>query len=99
VPDGSTGYYFAVIAVGNLLGPLLYAVGTAIGGVSGPLIFAELVGTGQVGHTVLAFVIGAIVMIAGGLVELWLGLKAERQSLESLATPLSAEDAEEHARN
>ncbi|GAA0463558.1 MFS transporter [Paractinoplanes deccanensis] len=170
VPSGSTGYYFAVIAVGNLLGPLLlaplfdsvgrkimitgtyvlsgvlllgtawlfstgalnavtmtacwcvvlffasagassayltvseifpmetramaiaffYAIGTAVGGITGPLLFADLVGTGKVGDTVLAFAIGAAVMIAGGLVEAVLGVKAERRSLEDIATPLTA---------
>ncbi|MEU8817471.1 MFS transporter [Actinoplanes sp. NPDC048796] len=170
VPSGSTGYYFAVIAVGNLLGPLLlaslfdsvgrkimitgtyvlsgvlllgtawlfsagvlnavtmtacwcvvlffasagassayltvseifpmetralaiaffYAVGTAVGGITGPLLFSNLVGTGQVGDTVIAFVIGAAVMIAGGVVEAFLGVKAERKSLEDIATPLTA---------
>jgi MFS family permease len=69
-----------------------YAVGTAVGGVTGPLLFAHLVGTGKVGDTVVAFVIGAVLMIAAGLVELILGVKAERQSLEDLATPLSAAD-------
>jgi hypothetical protein len=29
-------------------------------------------------------------MIAGGLVELFLGVKAERKGLEAIATPLSA---------
>jgi MFS family permease len=170
VPSGSTGYYFAVIAVGNLAGPLLlarlfdtlgrkvmitgtyvlsgvlllvtawlfgagvldavtltacwcvvlffasagassayltvseifpmetralaiaffYAVGTAAGGITGPLLFAELVGTGEVGDTVLAFVIGAVLMIAAGLVEAALGVRAEQKSLEDLATPLTA---------
>jgi MFS family permease len=172
VPPGSTGYYFAVIAVGNLVGPLLlaplfdtvgrkvmitgtyvlsgvlllgtawlfsagvlnattmtacwcvvlffasagassayltvsvifpmetralaiaffYAVGTAAGGITGPLLFAHLVGTGKVGDTVLAFVIGAVLMILAGLVELVLGVRAERKSLEDLATPLTATD-------
>ncbi len=170
VPPGRTGYYFAVIAVGNLLGPLLmahlfdtlgrkfmitttyvtsgvlllgtawlfgagvlnattmtacwcvvlffasagasaayltvseifpmetralaiaffFAVGTAVGGISGPLLFAHLVGTAKVGDTVLAFTIGALLMIAAGLVEAFLGVRAERKSLEELATPLSA---------
>jgi MFS family permease len=173
VPSGNTGYYFAVIAVGNLLGPLLlaplfdtigrkimitgtyvlsgvfllatawlfhqgslnattmticwcvvlffasagassayltvseifpmetralaiaffYAIGTAAGGITGPLLFADLVGTGEVGDTVLAFTIGAIVMIAAGLVEAGLGVKAERRSLEDIATPLTASEA------
>jgi MFS family permease len=170
VPSGSTGYYFAVIAVGNLAGPLLmahlfdslgrkfmitatyvgsgvlllitawlfdigalnavtmtvcwcvvlffasagassayltvseifpmetralaiaffYAIGTAAGGITGPLLFSHLVGSGKVGDTVLAFAIGAILMILAGLVELVLGVRAERKSLEDLATPLSA---------
>ena len=33
-------------------------------------------------------------MIAGGIVAAFLGVKAEGQSLESIAQPLTAEDAE-----
>jgi hypothetical protein len=32
-------------------------------------------------------------MVLAGLVELFLGVKAERQSLEDIARPLTAEDA------
>jgi MFS family permease len=71
-----------------------YAIGTAVGGITGPLLFAKLVGTGKVDSAALGFVIGAIVMIAGGIVEMVLGVKAERRSLEDLATPLTAHDAE-----
>jgi MFS family permease len=70
-----------------------YAIGTAAGGISGPLLFSALVGTGKVSDTVLAFSIGAILMILAGLVELFLGVKAERRSLEDIAQPLTAEDA------
>ena len=73
---------------------VFYAVGTAAGGISGPLLFAKLVGTGKVGDTVLAFSVGAILMILAGLVEVALGVRAERRSLEDLATPLTAEAAE-----
>ena len=170
VPDGNTGYYFAVIAVGNFLGPLLlgglfdsigrkpmiagtyilsgvllfgtaalfqngdlsaftmtacwvavlffasagassayltvseifplevralciaffYAVGTALGGITGPLVFNGLVNSGRTSDTTLAFCIGAALMLAAGLVEAAIGVKAERQSLESLAAPLSS---------
>ncbi|HEY7173968.1 MAG TPA: MFS transporter, partial [Micromonosporaceae bacterium] len=72
-----------------------YAIGTAAGGITGPLLFSKLVSTGKVGDTVVAFVVGAIVMIAGGIVELFLGVRAERRSLEDLATPLTAQDAED----
>jgi MFS family permease len=71
-----------------------YAVGTGVGGITGPLLFAKLVGTGKVPDTVIAFVIGASLMIAAGLVEVIFGVKAERQSLENIARPLTAEDAE-----
>jgi MFS family permease len=70
-----------------------YAIGTAAGGISGPLLFSALVGTGKVSDTVLAFSIGAALMVLAGLVELVLGVKAERRSLEDIAQPLTAEDA------
>lgn len=172
VPNGDTGYYFAVIAVGNFMGPLLlghlfdsvgrkpmisgtyigsgvlllgtawlfqqgvlsaftmtacwtavlflasagasaayltvseifpletralciaffYAVGTALGGISGPLIFNGLVSSGKPSDTTLAFCIGAVLMIVAGCVEAAIGVRAERRSLESLASPLSAVD-------
>ncbi|MEW1604076.1 MFS transporter [Streptomyces sp. NPDC093808] len=170
VPSGNTGYYFAVIALGNFLGPLLlgklfdtvgrrimisgtyvlsgvllfatawlfdrgsldattmtacwsvvlffasagassayltvseifpmetramsiaffYAVGTAAGGISGPLIFAGLTESGVVSDAVLAFQIGAGLMVAAGIVAVFLAVNAERRSLEDIATPLSA---------
>ncbi|HET6857398.1 MAG TPA: MFS transporter [Streptomyces sp.] len=170
VGTGSAAYYFAVIAVGNLLGPLLlghffdsvgripmiagtyimsgvllfgtaylfqqgaltattmtacwcavlffasagassayltvsevfpletramcisffYAVGTALGGITGPLLFNKLVSSGERADTTLAFCIGAGLMVAAGLVESVLGVKSERKSLESIASPLSA---------
>ncbi|MET9650869.1 MFS transporter [Streptomyces sp. NPDC006460] len=174
VPTGNTGYYFAVIAFGNFLGPLLlgrlfdtvgrrtmiagtyilsglllfgtawlfdrgsldattmtacwcvvlffasagassayltvseifpmetramaiaffYAIGTAAGGISGPLIFAELTESGVVGDAVLAFCIGAALMVLAGLVALFFAVAAEGRSLEDIATPLSAKSAE-----
>ncbi|MFI6933391.1 MFS transporter [Streptomyces sp. NPDC050287] len=173
VPTGDTGYYFAVIAIGNFCGPLLlgklfdtvgrkvmisgtyllsglllfgtawlfdrgslsattltacwcavlffasagassayltvseifpmetramsiaffYALGTAAGGISGPLLFADLTGTGKVGDTVLAFQIGAALMCLAGLVAAVLAVRAERRSLEDIATPLTAADS------
>ncbi|MEV5412014.1 MFS transporter [Thermopolyspora sp. NPDC052614] len=68
-----------------------FAIGTAVGGISGPLIFANLVESGNPGDTALAFAIGATVMIVAGLVELVLGIAAERKGLEAIAAPLSAQ--------
>ncbi|MFF7637556.1 MFS transporter [Kitasatospora sp. NPDC008050] len=175
VAQGDTGYYFAVIAVGNFCGPLLlghlfdsvgrkpmiagtyvlsgvllfgtaalfqqgllnastmtacwvgvlffasagasaayltvsevfplevralciaffYAVGTALGGITGPLLFNGLVNSGKPADTTLAFCIGASLMVAAGLVEAAIGVRAERLSLEELAAPLSAVHGQE----
>jgi MFS family permease len=71
-----------------------YAMGTAIGGITGPLLFGQLINSGQRGQVAWSFLIGAAVMAVGGLVELWLGVAAEQRSLEDLAMPLTAADAE-----
>ncbi|MBN6050598.1 MFS transporter [Nonomuraea sp. RK-328] len=67
-----------------------FAIGTAAGGIAGPLVFAGLVETGVPGDTALAFTIGAVIMIAAGIVELFLGVKAEQKGLEEIAAPLTA---------
>src|SRR4029077_4108296 len=69
-----------------------YAIGTGAGGIAGPLLFSSLVSTGKVADTVLAFSVGATLMILAGIVEIFLGVKAERQSLEDIARPLTATD-------
>jgi MFS family permease len=69
---------------------VFYAIGTGLGGTIGPLLFAKLVGSGEVGDTVLAFSIGAGLMMASGVVAAVLGVKAERRSLEDIAAPLTA---------
>ena len=71
-----------------------YAVGTAIGGITGPLLFGQLINSGERGQVVWSFLIGAVVMAAAGLVELWLGVAAEGRPLEELALPLTVADAE-----
>jgi len=38
----------------------------------------------------LAFVIGGVIMILGGVVEALLGIDAERKSLEQVAAPITA---------
>jgi len=67
-----------------------YAVGTGLGGIVAPLFFAMLIGTGQRGQVFLGYLLGAGLMIGAAVVELFLGVKAERQPLESVAPPMSA---------
>ncbi|HEY8467245.1 MAG TPA: MFS transporter [Solirubrobacterales bacterium] len=70
-----------------------YAVGTAIGGITGPQVFERL-GQDSTGGLQTAYLIGAAVMIAGGIVELILGVRAEQRQLEDIAKPITAEEAE-----
>ncbi|WP_240937874.1 MFS transporter [Nocardioides sp. JQ2195] len=74
-----------------------YAIGTAAGGISGPLLFGALIesaaSSGDITKIALGYFIGAALMIGGGIVEAFLGVRAEGQSLESIAQPLTAEDA------
>ncbi|MEU0877290.1 MFS transporter [Lentzea sp. NPDC005914] len=60
-------------------------------GALGPVIYGALIGTGE--HPVRLFIgylIGAVVMIAGGLVARFLAVDAENKSLEDIAMPLSS---------
>ncbi len=67
-----------------------YAVGTALGGVVSPWLFGTLVGSGERGAVFNGYLFGAGLMIFAALTELAIGIKAERQPLESVARPLSA---------
>ena len=69
---------------------LFYACGTLAGGVAGPAIYGYIVGTGSRSMLTWGYLAGSLVMIAGGSVELLLGIAAERQSLEQIAAPLSS---------
>jgi MFS family permease len=74
---------------------LFYAIGTAVGGISGPLFFGHFIHSGSADQVATGFFIGAGAMALGGIAELFLGVRAEGQSLENIAKPLTAEEAEE----
>jgi MFS family permease len=63
-----------------------YAVGTAAGGLAAPSLFAYLVGSGSRIQVFWGYLVGAGLMIAAGGVAAWLGVAAERKSLETLNT-------------
>ncbi len=73
-----------------------YAIGTAAGGISGPLLFGHLIdsasASGDITGIAVGYFIGAALMIGAGVVEAFLGVRAEGQSLEDIARPLTAED-------
>jgi hypothetical protein len=72
-----------------------YAIGTAIGGITGPFLFGKMIESGEESQVAIAFFIGAGVMAIGGIVELFLGVRAEQESLEDIAKPLTAQEAEQ----
>jgi MFS family permease len=69
---------------------LFYAIATGLGGISGPVIFGQLIGTGNATNLFIAYLVGAGFMVLAAVVELVIGVRAEGQSLENVATPLTA---------
>ena len=69
---------------------VFYAIGTGLGGVIGPQVFSRLINSGSYDQVFIAFALGAVMMIIGGVAELILGISAERRSLEDIAKPLTA---------
>jgi MFS family permease len=69
-----------------------YAIGTGIGGIIGPVLFGALIATKRPFDVAIGYLIGGALMAGAGLVEVFLGVDAEQQSLEDIAAPLSAPD-------
>jgi MFS family permease len=71
---------------------IFYAFGTLAGGVGAPILFGWIIGTGSKTALLIGYLIGAALMIIGAIVEAFLGVDAERKSLEHVATPLSCRE-------
>lgn len=69
---------------------LFYAFGTALGGIAGPAVFGVLIQTGTRGAILEGYVFGGVLMLSAAVVELILGVSAERRPLEEVAVPLSS---------
>ena len=69
---------------------VFYAVGTALGGIAAPWVFGTLIGTGDPGAIGSGYMFGAGLMVVAAITESWLGVAAERRSLEEVARPLSS---------
>ncbi len=79
--------------------PPFFAIGTAVEGITGPLLFGHLIHSGDADLVAVGFLVGAAVMAPGGPAEVFFGVRAEQQSLENIARPLTAEEAEAVWRN
>lgn len=71
---------------------LFYAFGTLLGGVAGPAVFGALIDTGERGQILWGYLLGGGLMILAAIVELFLGIAAERKPLEEVSRPLSLID-------
>ena len=72
---------------------VFFAIAQTFGAIA-PLFYASLIGDGSEPFRLfIGYLVGAGVMIVGSLVEIFLGLDAEQQALEDVATPLSVEGA------
>ena len=70
---------------------LFYAAGTFCGGMVAPTVFGFLIQTGSRGALFIGYLVAALLMIGAAIAELILGVKAERRSLEEVASPLSVQ--------
>jgi len=67
---------------------LFYSIGTGAAALS-PVVFGALIQSGKPVNVFYGYLVGAALMVAAGVVEIFFGVKAERQSLERIARPLS----------
>ena len=72
---------------------VFFAIAQCFGAI-GPVFYGWLIGSGENrGALFIGYLIGAAVMIIGGIVDIFLGVDAEGRSLEDVAPPLSAVSA------
>jgi hypothetical protein len=69
---------------------VFFAIG-CIAGALGPAFYGALIGDGSRRTGLfIGYLVGAAIMILGGLVEVVFGINAEGKSLESVTKPLTA---------
>ena len=71
-----------------------YAIGTIVGGFGGPLLFGFLIQGGKPGQIVIGYLVGAAVMIIGGVIQALMGVESAQRDLEDVAPPLSVTEEE-----
>jgi MFS family permease len=71
-----------------------YATGTIVGGFGGPLLFGALIQSGDPDQIFIGYVVGAVVMIFGGIVQATMGVESAQRDLEDIAPPISAQGEE-----
>jgi len=75
---------------------LFYSIGTGAAAIA-PVLFGALIQTQKSVNVFYGDIVGALLMAGAGVIAIFFGVKAERQSLESVARPLSHVDDEQEA--
>jgi hypothetical protein len=75
---------------------LFYALGTGAAALA-PVVFGILIQSGRPIEVFYGDLFGAALMAGAGLIAIFFGVKAERQSLENVARPLSFVEEDEAA--
>ena len=93
MPAGASAAYLTVselfpMEVRAMAIALFYSVGTGFAILS-PTLFGALIATKSRTNVDYGYLLGAALMIGAAIVELLIGVRAERQPLESVARPLS----------
>jgi MFS family permease len=74
---------------------IFYAAGTALGGLAGPPLYGAIIESGSRDALFAAYAFAGVLMCAAAAVAAWLGVDAERKSLEEVCAPLGAELSED----
>jgi MFS family permease len=69
---------------------VFYSAGTAVGGIGAPWLFGRLIDTGARAALFDGYLLAAALMLTAAIVEITIGVDAERASLEEIAPPLSS---------
>ncbi len=77
---------------------LFYAIGTALGGFIGPPLYGALIESGSRQALFAAYAFAGVLMCLAAGVAAWLGVDAERKSLEEVCPPLGADVSERGSR-
>ena len=70
---------------------LFYAAGTALGGFAGPPLYGAIIETGSRDALFAAYALAGVLMCAAAAVAAWIGVDAERRSLEQVCPPLGSD--------
>jgi MFS family permease len=72
---------------------IFYALGTALGGFIGPPLYGSLIESGSRDALFAAYAFAGVLMCIAAAVAAWLGVDAERKSLEEVCPPLGSDQS------